>query len=264
MTYLSFLTPRKNNPNAPLFVYLPGMDSTGKLLHAQIGSLEQCFDVRCAAIPPENLQDWDALVCQVADAIEGEREQRQVFLCGESFGACLAMKVAIAQPDAIDALILSNPASSFSSHPLYHWAIPAIQSFPEGLYRGVAALFLPWLAEMRRVEPKNRSALLEAMQSLPPKTVSWRLSLLRDFRVEREQLQHFNKPVLLIGGGADRLLPSVQEVKRLAGLFPNAKVCILPDSGHACLLEREIQLDRILKYYGALSQDGAIAEPSFS
>ncbi|MBD2577213.1 alpha/beta hydrolase [Oscillatoria sp. FACHB-1406] len=264
MTYLSFLKPRKSNPNAPLFVYLPGMDSTGQLLHAQIGSLESCFDVRCAAIPAENLQDWDALQRQVTNAIEAERGQRQVVLCGESFGGCLAMKVAIAQPEAIDTLILSNPASSFSRYPLYHWAIPLVESFPEPLYRGTAGILLPFLAETRRVEPKNSSALLAAMQSLPPKTVSWRLSLLRDFQIDRKQLQRFNKPVVLIAGAADRLLPSVQEAKRLAGLFPDARICILPDSGHACLLEKEIKLDRILKRYGTLPQNLSSEESSFS
>jgi pimeloyl-ACP methyl ester carboxylesterase len=61
--------------------------------------------------------------------------------------------------------------------------------------------------------------------------------------------------VLLIGGAADRLLPSVQEVERLAELLPNAKIVVLPDSGHTCLLETDINLFEIIKSQNFLEAD---------
>jgi pimeloyl-ACP methyl ester carboxylesterase len=250
MSELSFLKPRQTNPHAPLFVYLPGMDTTGKLLHAQLGSLEKSFDVRCAAIPVENCQGWDALAQQTVNAIERERQQRpqrQVYLCGESFGGCLAMKVALNWPGAIDKLILSNPASSFQDYSLYHWAIPLTNWVPECWHWGLAWALLPFLIEVERVQPRDRDALLRAMQSIPPKTVSWRLSLLRDFRLDEAKFKAFQQPVLLIAGAADRLLPSVHEAERLARKFSRSKIFVLPRSGHACLLEKDIKLYEILK-----------------
>lgn len=258
MTDLSFLKPRQTNSNAPLFVYLPGMDSTGKLFHAQIGSLEKRFDVRCAAIPNQNLQGWDALARQVANEIERElqrRSQRLVYLCGESFGGCLAMKVALDWPGLVDRLVLSNPASSFKDYPIYHSAIPLTYWFPECWHRQVASALLPFLVEFGRVEKRDRDALLAAMQSVPPRTVSWRLSLLRDFRLDKAKLHRFTQPVFLLAGAADRLLPSVQEAQNLARQFRNAEVCILPYSGHACLLEKEIKLYDLLKSHDAIEDE---------
>ncbi len=50
----------------------------------------------------------------------------------------------------------------------------------------------------------------------------------------------------------DRLLPSVTEADRLVCYLPNARKILLPDSGHACLLESEIRLEEILGSRGFL------------
>ena len=58
--------------------------------------------------------------------------------------------------------------------------------------------------------------------------------------------------VLLIVGGSDRLLPSVNEAQRLQKILPNSKMVVLPNSGHACLLEEDINL------YGILQQQNFV------
>lgn len=82
---------------------------------------------------------------------------------------------------------------------------------------------------------------------VPQKTTVWRLSLLKDFHISEEQLLSIAQPTLAIAGTADRLLPSVAEVERLAYVLPNAKKVILPNSGHACLLETQVDLYKILQ-----------------
>ena len=61
-----FLTPSPLCPEKPLFVFLPGMDGTGQLLRTQIPDLETVFDIRCLAIPPDDLSTWDELSAKVA------------------------------------------------------------------------------------------------------------------------------------------------------------------------------------------------------
>jgi pimeloyl-ACP methyl ester carboxylesterase len=100
---------------------------------------------------------------------------------------------------------------------------------------------------MGRIGSSDRLALLEAMQSVPQKTSIWRLSLLSEFDVDEAQLKRVTQPVLLIAGDADRLLPSFNEAERLVSIFPNAQMCILPDSGHACLLEADVNLYKIMQ-----------------
>ena len=112
-----FLTPRSPNPDYPLFIYLPGMDGTGQLLRSQIPSLAAAFDVRCLVIPPHYLSDWQDLANQVTRLIATELSQRnskRVYLCGESFGGCLALKVALTAPHLLNRIILCNPATSVS------------------------------------------------------------------------------------------------------------------------------------------------------
>jgi pimeloyl-ACP methyl ester carboxylesterase len=118
---------------------------------------------------------------------------------------------------------------------------------PSSLFNIGALGLLPFLASLERIAPSDRLMLLTAMRSVPSTTVNWRLSLLRDFQVDQEQLQQLIQPVLLIGSGSDRLLPSVSEIVRLADMIPNTKTFILPNSGHACLLEEKVNLYQILK-----------------
>ena len=53
----------------------------------------------------------------------------------------------------------------------------------------------------------------------------------------KRQVVYYRTPVLLVGSGQDRLLPSLTEQTRLQRLLPNANRLVLPDSGHTALLE---------------------------
>ncbi|MBW4455464.1 MAG: alpha/beta hydrolase [Nostoc indistinguendum CM1-VF10] len=245
-----FLTPKRVKPEYPLLVYLPGMDGTGQLLRSQTAGLETGFDVRCLAIPRKDLNTWDVLAKSVLDLIHAELEkssQRSVYLCGESFGGCLAMKVAIQRPHLFKRIILINPASAFRLRPWLNWASQLTYLVPSELYDVGALGLLPFLASLQRISRSDRHELLKTMRSVPSETVLWRLSLLREFEVDEEQLSRLTQPVLLIAGGSDRLLPSVTEVKRIGNILANAKILVLPDCGHACLLEEDINLYEILK-----------------
>ncbi|MBD2515107.1 alpha/beta hydrolase [Nostoc sp. FACHB-973] len=245
-----FLTPKRLRPEYPLFVYLPGMDGTGQLLRSQTAGLEVGFDVRCFAIPRQDLTTWDVLTNNVLDLIHAELEkspQRTVYLCGESFGGCLAMKVAIQAPHLFKRIILINPASALQLRPWLNWASQITYLVPSGLYDVGALGLLPFLASLPRISRSDRHELLRTMRSVPSETVLWRLSLLREFEIDEEQLRQLTQPVLLIAGGSDRLLPSVTEVKRIANILPNNKIVVLPNCGHACLLEEDINLYEILK-----------------
>ena len=253
---ISFLQPKPIQPEKPLFIYLPGMDGTGGLFTTQADDLAQMFDLRCLSIPSDDLSDWNILAYKTIALIKQEiaiTSQRPVYLCGESFGGCLALKATLTAPEIIQRLILVNPASSFNQRPLLSLGVNLIPWLPNPLHQTSAIGLLPFLAELSRMAKQERRALLQAMRSLPQKVVSWRLSLLRDFMVSHQELNQIKQPSLIIAGGADKLLPSVEEAKRLVQSLPKAKATVLPQSGHACLLETETNLYAILKRHNFLA-----------
>jgi pimeloyl-ACP methyl ester carboxylesterase len=239
----------RDNSNLPWLIYLPGMDGTGKLFHTQIPRLTPYFNLRCLSIPPTDVSNWEKLTQTTIECLKAELSKNNlkwVYLCGESFGGCLAMSVAIANPESIGGLILVNPASSFNQQPLLSLGINLTRLIPEWLHRNSAVGLLPFLADLSRIAQKDRKALLLAMQSLPQQVVSWRLSMLRDFAILPSQWQNFKPPILVIAGGCDRLLPSIAEAKNLVNVVPKGVMEILPNSGHACLLETKTDLASIL------------------
>jgi pimeloyl-ACP methyl ester carboxylesterase len=245
-----FRTPRRTQPEAPLFIFLPGMDGTGDLLRAQTVGLEKAFDIRCLAIPPDDLTDWSGLTEQTLALIRMELEgnvQRKIYLCGESFGGCLALKVVQRSPQLFHRLILVNPASSFKRRPWINWGSQVTKFLPEPAYQLSCIGLMPFLAALGRIEAGERSALLDAMQSVTQHSSVWRLSLLQEFEMNADQLANIQISTLIVASQGDRLLPSVSEAALLSQSIPHSQVHILPNSGHACLLESDVNLYEIMK-----------------
>ncbi|MEL6438361.1 MAG: alpha/beta hydrolase [Cyanobacteria bacterium J06621_8] len=246
---VDFLEPQQLNPDDPLLVYLPGMDGTGRLLHRQSKALTARFDLRCLSLRVDNYSSWQNLADDTIALIEAElksKTNQEVYLCGESFGGCLALKTALAAKDTINKLILINPASSFNQLPILGWGADITSWIPSWIHRYSALGLLPFLAQLHRIQEGDRELLVKSMKALPPYVISWRLSLLRDFSVLDQELRSLDIPSLIIAGGADDLLPSVKEAQRLDALLPQSQMRILPQSGHACLLETDVNLDQIL------------------
>ena len=59
-------------------------------------------------------------------------------------------------------------------------------------------------------------------------------------------LNCFQNSVLIIASGEDKILPSTQEAQRLSQFFINKTVVLLPNNGHSCLLEKDVDLYEIL------------------
>lgn len=209
---LRLLSSGSLSPYKPLLIYLPGMDGTGTLFYRQIKSLAPWFDLHCLTIPPQNLSNWEQLAqqaialvqnllqqkTQLAAALPGKAMSCPVYLCGESFGGCLALKMAENAPWRLGQLILVNPASSFAQQPLLGWGSALTRWTPEWLYKGTTWGFLPLLAAIDRITAIDRKRLLSAMQSLSTEGVSWRLSLLSQFQFKAAAVSQGERPPLIL------------------------------------------------------------------
>lgn len=251
----SFFTPGQSRPDCPLFVFLPGMDESEGLMGLQTAGLETAFDVHCFLVPNDDLTTWDNLAEKVVALTQAELEKaprQSVYLCGESFGSCIALKAALRVPQLFSRIVLINFASSFHRVPwlnlgslLFHW-LPDL-FYQDLFYQLSPFTALPFLAHLDRLSPAGFQALRKGVSSAPKETADQRLSLLREFAIDEQQLAQLTQPVLLIASQDDRLLPSVSEAQHLAKIFPHAQVVTLPHSGHACLLETDINLLEIMQ-----------------
>lgn len=250
---LSLITPAGSQPHNPPFVYLPGMDGTGTLFCVQTPFLQPFFDIRCVSIPSNDLSSWQTMAHQAIALIREEFPNTPVYLCGESFGACLALQVIDQDPTLASHLVLINSASSFSRLPWLHWLSSMTTWLAPTFYHTSALGSLPLLASLNRIHPDHHSATLKAMRSVTQASAAWRLSLLSQFRLAPLNLKQFQGKLLIVASQADRLLPSVEEAHRLADHFAaNAKIQFLPYSGHISLLETEVNLEQILGSVGFL------------
>ncbi|MDJ0509810.1 MAG: alpha/beta hydrolase [Crocosphaera sp.] len=249
---MRFISPFSSS-SGPLLIYFPGMDGTGELFYKQGQFLSQYFQIRCLSLSSYDKSNWSTLVYKAVNLIKQELDlcsHSSVYLCGESFGGCLGLKVACQVPDLVEKMILVNPASSFNKRPFLKLGVELNQWLPNFVYQGSTVILLWFLGSLNRMKKRDSEALLKAMQSLPQEMVSWRLSLLRDFTIHPKTLKELNLPVLILASQQDQVLPSVEEGKELLKYFPNARLKILPKSGHACLLEEEIDILEILKQHG--------------
>jgi len=248
---LYFLTPHSPNPEYPLLVFLPGMDETGKeLLYLETKSLEAGFDVRCLVIPPNNFMTWEQLTESTISLIQAELErvsQEAVYLCGESLGGYLALKLIERAPHLFKRLILVNSASSFHRVSWLNQSSRLLAWTPLFLYKFSPIVILWLTSAITRIPFARLRILWKAAQAAPKRTAEFRLSQLSKLRIDETQLCRFTQPTLLIASQADRLLPSVTEAYRLSKIFPTAQIVILPHSGHTCLVEPNVDLYKILQ-----------------
>ncbi|CAM9671076.1 unnamed protein product [Ascophyllum nodosum] len=172
----------------------------------------------------------------------------------------LGLRLAQLRPHRIQALFPINPATSFG-RTAWRGLGPLLSLVPRAQYNAAAvAVFAATIPDQAQtasvvdgmINPSNISvpersrALLDRLtgiwgtvsdvsSNLPPETLRWRIQnwlSAGQGRVERE-LEHMKIPVTVIVGSDDRLLPSVQEARRLEALIPGCRTVILEGRGHA-------------------------------
>ncbi len=246
---LRFLQPKSDNINQPLLVYLPGMDGTGRLFYRQIKHLENDFDIRCLYIPDGNRDNWQKLASQTACLIKESlihKSNQTVYLCGESFGGCLALELIRYMPTLCQRVILANPAFCLQERPWLILGKYFSAVAPRFIHQQASQLLIPLLVNIQRVNHPERMALLAAMRSISQSTTVWRFELLESFYLDRNRLKQVVGEVILLASGQDLLLPSVSAGKELVNIFPQAELKVLPESGHSCLLEKNLDLSLYL------------------
>lgn len=257
--------------DAPLLLFLPGMDGTGLGLVLHHQTLGELFEVRCLHIPIMDRTPFEGLVKYVEQTIKLEHKvspMKPIYLVGDSLGGCLALAVAARNPTIDLVLVLCNPATSFNKSQLqpilpllevmpteFHTTVPYLLSFIMGDPIRMAMANVNdelSLFEVAQELSKTLEALLPRLATLsdivPKETLLWKLKMLRSAALYANSRLHAVKAeILLLASGKDRMLPSSEEAKHLLKVLPNCRVRYFKDSGHTLLLEYNINLTTLIK-----------------
>lgn len=160
----------------------------------------------------------------------------RVVLVGHSMGGAIALRIALAWPERVAALVLVCTAARLAA-PVELMA--ALERDPLHMSE--------WMARLS-FAPSTPRELVERWQA-----VAWTASpetLLADLRVGSgfnvsSELSRLRMPALVVGGMDDLLTPPAHS-KDLAQGLPNARLLLVPQAGHMAFLE---QPDR---FYAAL------------
>ncbi|KAL2633848.1 hypothetical protein R1flu_005327 [Riccia fluitans] len=250
----------ENEYRRPLLVYVPGMDGTGQGIKSQLGSLfEAGYDIRCVHIPSNDRSNWqqlvDVILPLVREEVYGESGgKRHLTIFGESFGGCLALRLAQADPSLVSRLVLVNPATNFPSSNLLGSVAAQtglLALFPEPVYELAQDILLPLLVKRNRVSTSGTEDFLSPLDFVPASCAAWRLAMLNDLTgLSDDDLRVVTMPTLLVASAKDRILSSMTEGARLQRALPNAKRVVLPQSGHTALFEDNINLAEIMSSNG--------------
>lgn len=231
--------------SGPAVVLVPGMDGTGELFYRQVPLLARSYRVATYRLR-DSAPAMDVLHADLARVIDTAAPSEQsAIVVGESFGGALALSFAVAHPDRVGALVILNSFSYFEPQVRLRLAIFGLGVMPWGamaLVRRLTAFRLhsphTHRAEIRRFIDLTASATRNGYRN--------RLRLLTQYDV-RPRLHEIACPTLFLASEHDHLVPSVAQATLMAARVPGAAMRILGGHGHICLINDDVNLERILE-----------------
>ncbi len=193
----------------------------------------------------------DAFIARIEDGFEEFRIERDAILLGNGFGGTVALAFALAHPERISKLIISDAAACFPEAGKQAFRVMAEKVASEGL--GAVAE----IAAKRVHSPAYLAAHPEAIETrkqvllgIDPKAFQQACAILVD--CDLTPLMHRLKvPTLVICGELDQATPPALN-KAVAEKIPGARYVELPGCGHCPPLEQPQQFLAAIKDFVGL------------
>ncbi|MEU9175191.1 alpha/beta hydrolase [Streptomyces sp. NPDC048420] len=176
---------------------------------------------------------------------------RAVFL-GLSWGGFVALRVALAAPDRVRALVLSNTSARgvglVERLRVGMMCLLIRVGVPGGLGRLVAAAMLS--DHSRRHDAGFASRFAATVNSLDPRGLARAVrSVLADRTDVVDVLHRITAPTLVIAGAEDKALPRAPHSDELAERIVGARLEVLPRVGHLAPREQPAEVAKLIKEF---------------
>ncbi|HEX6183627.1 MAG TPA: alpha/beta hydrolase [Pyrinomonadaceae bacterium] len=225
--------------NGPAFVYVCGIEGSGRLFYKQAEDLARDHTVVSFPLRAEGWYTMPRLVEDLAGVIREAGGGRATVL-GESFGGLLTMATALEHPELFERIILVNTFPHFSERLKIHAGCllfrvfyPMLKAHRTRTARHV--LFSPDVGE------EDRRLFREHTREVGREGYVSRMRIIRDTDL-RPRLGEIQAPALVVAGTADRLLDSVRAGRLMADRLPRARLKLLEGTGHTALLSGRVRV----------------------
>lgn len=246
----------------PAVVLLHGLPTWGYVWHRVAPALERSRRVLIPDLPGCGWSDrsdrFDRSICRQAERVAAWMQAvglPRADVVGHGTGAAIAVRLAALQPARVDKLVLMD-ALAYDAAPMEalvelgrpgadrkYAAAEAAKLLKEALRAGfsspdeelVEALLAPYATETGKLSLVRSAAALDASQ----------------FLEVLPRLPELCAETLILWGAKDAFQP-LELAKRLAWDLPRAKLSIIEDAGHYCMLDKASEVSALLEDFLAL------------
>jgi 3-oxoadipate enol-lactonase len=193
----------------------------------------------------------DAYIAVIEDGFEEFRIARDSILMGNGFGGTVALAFALAHPERMSKLVLSDAAASFPPQGREAFAVMA-ENVADGGLGSIAEIaakrvFSPaYLAAHPEKIEERKKVLLE----IDPKAFQAACKILQETDLV-PLLHHLKVPTLVVCGEFDQATPPALN-KQIVEKVPGARYIELPRCGHCPPLEQPQQFLAAIKEFVGL------------
>jgi aminoacrylate hydrolase len=226
--------------SGPAFVYVSGIEGTGKNFYKQAADLERDHTVISFPLRPDGRYGMPRLVEDLMWVIRDAGFER-VTVLGESFGGLLVLATALAHPNYFERMILVNSFASFPHRAKINLGVALYSVLPYSLLKAYRTKSAPRTLFSSDVEEDDRRAFREHTREVRAEGYLARLRIIRGMDL-RPRLPEIKVPALVVAGTEDRLLNAVLAGRVMAKGLARARLKLLEGTGHMALLSNRVRV----------------------
>lgn len=226
--------------SGPAFVYVCGLEGTGKLFYKQAPDLARDHAVISFPLRGEGRYPLQQLIDDLAWVVRDAGFERATFL-GESFGGMLTMAAALAHPEMFERMILLNTFPYFTERAKISAGVLLFSLLPYPFMKSHRTRTARHVLFSPDIPEEDRRRFRELTRVVPREGYISRLRIIRDTDL-RPRLKDIKIPSLVVAATADRLVRSVAAARLMTAEMPRARLKLLEGTGHVALLSERVRV----------------------
>jgi 3-oxoadipate enol-lactonase len=236
--------------SGPPFIYVSGIEGTGKNFYKQAADLERDHRVISFPLRPCGRYGMEALVEDFVSVIKGAGVERATVL-GESFGGLLVLAAALRHPEIFERMILVNSFAAFPHRAKINLGVALYSVLPYSFLKAYRTRNAGSTLFTDDIEEEDRLAFRENTRGVKLEGYLSRLRIIRSTDL-RPRLSEIKVPALVVAGTADRLLDSVRAARVMTTGLPRSRLKLLEGTGHMALLSSRVCVREWLAEFDAV------------